>query len=54
VVGVLLAAALLAEVPNPVQLLGGVLVIAGGVLSQLGRGAIPAEHEAVSEPEGGE
>jgi DME family drug/metabolite transporter len=48
VVGVLLAAALLAEVPSPIQVLGGVLVIAGGVLSQLGRGSIPAEHEAVA------
>jgi drug/metabolite transporter (DMT)-like permease len=54
VVAVVLAAVLLAEVPTAVQLLGGALVIAGGVLSQLGRGAIPAEHEAVAEQVRGE
>ena len=48
VVGVLLAAALLAEIPMPVQLLGGALVIAGGVLSQIGAAVPPAEHEAVA------
>jgi drug/metabolite transporter (DMT)-like permease len=47
VVGVLLAAVLLAEIPAPVQLLGGALVIAGGALSQLGGGPA-AEHEAVA------
>jgi drug/metabolite transporter (DMT)-like permease len=50
VVAVALAAVLLAEVPSAIQVLGGALVIAGGVLSQLG-GAVPAtEHEAIAEP----
>lgn len=53
VVGVLLATALLAEVPTPLQLLGGALVIAGGVLSQLGSAEPAAEHEAVAEADAG-
>ena len=48
VVAVILAAILLAEIPTAVQLLGGALVIAGGVLSQLGAAVPPAEHEAVA------
>jgi len=47
VVAVGLAAVLLAEIPSLVQVLGGALVIAGGVLSQLGGASPPAEHEAV-------
>lgn len=47
VVGVTLAALFLGEVPMPIQLVGGVLVIVGGVLSQLGAPSVAAEHEAV-------
>ena len=53
VVGVLLAAVLLSEVPSLLQAFGGGLVIAGGVLAQLGPEAAPAEHEAVA-PEPGD
>lgn len=48
VVGVVLAAVLLGEVPGALQAAGGVLVIAGGVLAQVGPDAAPAEHEAVA------
>jgi drug/metabolite transporter (DMT)-like permease len=48
VVGVVLAALLLHEVPSALQAAGGVLVLAGGVLAQLGPDAAPAEHEAVA------
>lgn len=48
VVAVTLAAVLLAEIPLPLQLLGGGLVIIGAVLSQLGARAPSAEHEAVA------
>lgn len=47
VVGVLIAALLLAEIPTPLQLVGGALVVAGAIVSQLGGGAAGAEHEAV-------
>jgi drug/metabolite transporter, DME family len=50
VVGVGLAALLLDEVPTPIQLVGGVLVLAAAVLLQLRPGAPPAEHEAVATP----
>lgn len=46
VVGVLLAAWLLAEQPTGVQLVGGVLILGASVLLQLGR-ASTADHEAV-------
>ncbi len=51
VVGVALAAILLAERPAALQLLGGVLIIASGVVLQLRPRAEAAEHEAVVEPE---
>jgi drug/metabolite transporter (DMT)-like permease len=51
VVAVVLAAVLLAEVPTAIQVIGGALVIAGGVLSQLGAGAPATEHEAVAGPD---
>lgn len=52
VVGVGLAALLFSEPPTEVQLLGGLLIIAAGVLLQLrGRGDL-AEHEAVAPLEG--
>jgi drug/metabolite transporter (DMT)-like permease len=46
VVGVLLAAVLLAEQPTPVQVVGGALILVAAVLLQL-RGGPAAEHEAV-------
>jgi drug/metabolite transporter (DMT)-like permease len=49
VVGVLLAALLLAEQPTPVQLAGGVLIIASGAILQLRPRAEVAEHEAVAD-----
>jgi drug/metabolite transporter (DMT)-like permease len=47
VVGVLLAAILLAERPTALQLVGGALVIAAGIVLQLRPRAEIAEHEAV-------
>jgi drug/metabolite transporter (DMT)-like permease len=52
VVGVGLAAVLLAERPTLVQLVGGVLIIAAGVLLQV-RSREVAEHEAAAEAESG-
>jgi drug/metabolite transporter (DMT)-like permease len=49
VVGVGLAAVLFAAVPSPVQLLGGALIIAAGIVLQLRPGGEIAEHEAVAE-----
>ena len=46
VIGVGLAAWLLAEQPAPIQLLGGGLILGAAVLLQL-RPGVPAEHEAV-------
>jgi len=51
VVGVSLAAVLLGEAPQPVQVVGGVLIIAAGVLLQLRAPDELAEHEAVPVPE---
>lgn len=51
VVGVLLAALLLGERTTVVQLLGGALIIAAGVILQLRPRAEIAEHEAVGDPE---
>jgi drug/metabolite transporter (DMT)-like permease len=47
VVGVGLAAWLLAEQPAPIQLLGGGLILGAAALLQL-RPGVPAEHEAVA------
>ncbi len=47
VVGVALAALLLAERPGVVQLLGGLLVIGAGIVLQIRPGADVGEHEAV-------
>lgn len=47
VIAVILAAALLAEVPTGLQLLGGGLVIVGAALSQLSAPLVAVEHEAV-------
>jgi drug/metabolite transporter (DMT)-like permease len=47
VVGVLLAALLLAERPTIVQLVGGILIIASGVVLQLGSRGRLSEHEAL-------
>jgi drug/metabolite transporter (DMT)-like permease len=48
VVGVLLAAWLLAEQPTVVQLLGGALILVAAVLLQLRPRAVAADHEAVA------
>lgn len=50
VVGVALAAWLLAERPAPIQLVGGVLILVSAAVIQLGprRGSATADHEAIS------
>lgn len=51
VVGVALAAWLLAETPTPIQLLGGALILVAAVLLQVGRRSprVPAaDHEAIA------
>ncbi len=50
IVGVGLAAWLLAEQPAPIQVGGGALILAAAVILQLGPRAAVAEHEAVEEP----
>ena len=47
VVGVILAAVLLAELPTPLQVVGGVAIIGAAILVQRRPGVEPAEHEAV-------
>ena len=47
VVGVLLAALLLAEQPTAIQLVGGIMIIAAGVILQLRPRAELADHEAL-------
>jgi drug/metabolite transporter (DMT)-like permease len=49
VVGVGLAAILFAAVPTPIQLVGGALIIAAGIVLQLRPRGEVAEHEAVGE-----
>lgn len=49
VVGVGLAALLFGAVPAPLQLVGGALIIAAGIVLQLRPGGEIAEHEAVAE-----
>ena len=51
VVGVTLAAILFGTVPTPVQLVGGALIIAAGIVLQLRPSGEIAEHEAVAELE---
>ncbi|MDQ3881461.1 MAG: DMT family transporter [Chloroflexota bacterium] len=48
VVGVLLAALLLSEVPSLLQVAGGVLILAAAVLLQLETRAATADHEALA------
>jgi drug/metabolite transporter (DMT)-like permease len=48
VVGVALAALLLAEQPGALQLLGGLLIIAAGIVLQLRPNADVADHEAIA------
>jgi len=50
VVGVGLAALLFGAVPAPLQLVGGALIIAAGIVLQLRPSGEIAEHEAVAEP----
>jgi probable blue pigment (indigoidine) exporter len=47
--GVTLAALLLGEGLQPIQALGGALILAAGALLQLGAGAGAAEHEALAQ-----
>jgi drug/metabolite transporter, DME family len=49
VVGVALAAVLFGTLPTPIQLVGGVLIIAAGIVLQLRPSGEIAEHEAVAE-----
>lgn len=51
VVGVALAALLLAERPGPLQLLGGLLIIGAGIVLQLRPNADVADHEAIGDGE---
>ena len=51
VVGVGLAAVLFGTVPSPVQITGGALIIAAGIVLQLRPRGEVAEHEAVAELE---
>jgi drug/metabolite transporter, DME family len=46
VVGVVLAALLLAEIPTPLQLVGGAFIVVAAVVVQRRPGVEPAEHEA--------
>jgi drug/metabolite transporter (DMT)-like permease len=47
-VGILLAAMLVAERPAPLQLLGGLLVLAGSLLAQVQRPSTAAEEPSLS------
>jgi drug/metabolite transporter (DMT)-like permease len=51
VVGVLLAALLLAEIPTPIQLLGGVCIVFAAIVVQRRPGVEVAEHEAAATEE---
>jgi drug/metabolite transporter (DMT)-like permease len=51
VVGVALAAILFGALPTPLQLAGGGLIIAAGIVLQLRPSGEIAEHEAVAEME---
>lgn len=46
VVGVVLAALLLAEVPTPLQIVGGAFIVVAAIVVQRRPGVEPAEHEA--------
>jgi drug/metabolite transporter (DMT)-like permease len=46
VVGVLLAAILLSEVPTPLQIVGGAFIVVAAIVVQRRPGVEPAEHEA--------
>ena len=49
VVGVALAALVLAEIPTPLQLVGGACIIGAAIVVQRRPGVRPAEHEAVAD-----
>jgi len=49
VVGIALAAVLLAEIPTPLQVLGGVCIVLAAIVVQRRPGVVPAEHEAVAD-----
>lgn len=49
VVGVALAALLLAEIPTPLQVVGGACIVGAAIVVQRRPGVGPAEHEAVAD-----
>jgi drug/metabolite transporter (DMT)-like permease len=49
VVGIALAAVLLAEIPTPLQVLGGACIVLAAIVVQRRPGVVPAEHEAVAD-----
>jgi DME family drug/metabolite transporter len=49
VVGVALAALVLAEIPTPLQVVGGACIIGAAIVVQRRPGVQPAEHEAVAD-----
>jgi drug/metabolite transporter (DMT)-like permease len=49
VVGVALAALLLAEIPTPLQIVGGACIVGAAIVVQRRPGVGPAEHEAVAD-----
>jgi drug/metabolite transporter (DMT)-like permease len=49
VVGVALAALVLAEIPTPLQVVGGGCIIGAAIVVQRRPGVRPAEHEAVAD-----
>jgi drug/metabolite transporter (DMT)-like permease len=49
VVGIALAAVLLAEIPTPIQVLGGACIVLAAIVVQRRPGVVPAEHEAVAD-----
>jgi drug/metabolite transporter (DMT)-like permease len=49
VVGVALAALLLAEIPTLLQVLGGACIVGAAIVVQRRPGVVPAEHEAVAD-----
>jgi drug/metabolite transporter (DMT)-like permease len=49
VVGVALAALLLAEIPTPLQVVGGACIVGAAIVVQRRPGVVPTEHEAVAD-----
>jgi len=49
VVGVALAALVLAEIPTPLQVVGGACIVGAAIVVQRRPGVVPTEHEAVAD-----